>query len=351
MKLISGTISRRHIQIALGCLWFLDGALQLQHQMFTKAFITQVIDPAAQGQPTWVSDPMHFFINLFLLYPAIFNGLIATIQLGLGVLILWKRTTKWGLWGSVLWGLFVWSIGEGYGGMFNGSASMLMGAPGAALLYSLLALACLPSTTKSGNKSDEKRASKQSAAFWLVIVWIVLWFGGMFWQLSTTGMNSISGIKSMILTNAQSAPHWLATIDTYVADKINSLGTYTQTMSSGQSMNMMQMAQMPIQKGSADWFTPSLAILMLFVCMGVLWRPLRKVSLAVGIVISLFFWVVAQSLGSYYTGTATDVNTAPLIILLALAIWGCTDLDAAMQKFLGKTENVLVGKDHSQSSL
>jgi hypothetical protein len=347
MTLPRSTVTRRHIQIVLGLIWFLDGALQLQHQMFTSAFATQVIDPAAQGQPVWVGGPMHFFVHIFLMHPAIFNSLIAITQMGLGVLILWKRTAKWGLWASVLWGLFVWSVGEGYGGMFNGGASLLMGAPGAALLYLLLALAVLPSSTRRGSKTDEKHTSKQTAAFWLVIVWVLLWFGGMFWQLSTSGMNSVSGMKSMILSNAQSAPHWLATTDTYVAEKINSLGTYTQTMSTGQSMNMMQMAQMPTKKGSADWFTPTLAMLMVFISMGVVWRPTRKISLALGIVISLFFWVVGQSLGSYYTGTATDPNTGPLIVLLAIAIWGCTDLDVAMQKFLGRTEDILVGPDRS----
>jgi len=343
MKLLHGTITRRHIQIALGCLWLLDGALQLQHQMFTKAFAVQVIDPAAQGQPVWVGGPMHFFVHIFLIHPAIFNSFSALIQLGLGVLILWKRTAKCGLLGSVAWALFVWSVGEGYGGMFNGSASLLMGAPGAALIYALLALASLPPSTKRGGEADEKHASKQPAAFWLVIVWVLLWFGGMFWQLSTSGMNSVSGMKSMILSNAQSAPHWLATTDTYVAEKINSLGTYQQTMSSGQSMNMMQMAQMSTKKGSADWFTPTLAMLMVFVSMGVVWKPLRKISLALGIVIALFFWVIGQSLGGYYTGTATDPNTGPLIVLLAIAIWGCTDIEAGLKRLSDRTEVILIG--------
>src|ERR1700685_4362951 len=48
----------RGVQIALGLFWILDGLLQLQHQMFSKAFVTQVIAPASQGQPHFVSNVM-----------------------------------------------------------------------------------------------------------------------------------------------------------------------------------------------------------------------------------------------------------------------------------------------------
>jgi hypothetical protein len=168
--------------------------------------------------------------------------------------------------------------------------------------------------------------------FLLLAVWAALWFGGVIWQLTTAGQNSASGMKSMILANAQSAPHWLANADIYVADRLNSIGTYTQPMATGQSMDMMQMAQMPTQKGTGDWFTPMLAVLMLFVCMGVFVnRWTRKVALAAGVILAFFFWIVGQNLGGYYTGLATDPSTGPLIVLLAIAIWGCTNLDAELK--------------------
>ena len=43
--------NRRHLQIALGVLWLLDGALQAQAFMFTRGFAVHVIAPAGQGQP------------------------------------------------------------------------------------------------------------------------------------------------------------------------------------------------------------------------------------------------------------------------------------------------------------
>ena len=50
----------RTLQIALGLLWLLDGVLQAQPFMFTSDFVTQVIAPVGQGQPGFVSGPVHW---------------------------------------------------------------------------------------------------------------------------------------------------------------------------------------------------------------------------------------------------------------------------------------------------
>jgi hypothetical protein len=139
-------ILRRSVQKALGILWLLDGALQLQHQMFTSNFANNVIAPAAQGQPVIISGPMHLGIHIILLHPAIFDACFALVQLGLGATILRKGTTRYGLIASAVWGLAVWFGGEGLAGMASGHATLLMGAPGAALIYVILALAVMPKT-------------------------------------------------------------------------------------------------------------------------------------------------------------------------------------------------------------
>ena len=38
---------RRWLQIGLGALWVLDGALQYQPYMFSRTFVTGIIDPPA----------------------------------------------------------------------------------------------------------------------------------------------------------------------------------------------------------------------------------------------------------------------------------------------------------------
>lgn len=347
-------LSRRGVQISLGILWLLDGALQLQHQMFSSAFATQVIDPAIQGQPRFVSGPMNFGVHLFLLHPAVFNALFALTQLGIGVFILWKRTVKWGLLSSVLWGLIVWIFGEGYGGIFSAHTLLLMGAPGAVILYAILALAVMPS-----NK-DDKHQKKQQPAYWLVFVWIALWVGGGVYQL-LPGQNTTTDVSSMITGNSQGAPGWLASIDNHTANVINGFGEtkHSSSASNSSSSNMgmtgAQMAHMSnepytstSQSDSGYWFILLLAALQFCIGFGVLLSGIwRKLAISLGIVLSLAFWVVGQSLGAYFTGLATDPSTGPLFLLLGLAILGCTSLNEILSKLAYKIECVIAGKPDS----
>lgn len=284
--------NKRKVQIVLGLLWLLDGALQLQPKMFTAHFANDVIAPAAAGQPAFVSSPIHFMLHIFLLQPALFNTLIALTQLGIGALILWKRTVKLGLLGSIFWGLFVWYMGESLGGLFGGGASLLMGAPGAALLYSIISLGIWPT------KSEDDRP-----AYWLAIVWAVLWLGGAALQVSG-GQDTAAGLSAMIAGMASGAPGWLAALDTHVANFVQSQGS---------------------------WLVVLLIILQALIGLVILTgRHLRAAAVALGIALSLIFWFVGQSLGGYYSGLATDPSTAPLIILLGLAVLSSERLELGL---------------------
>jgi uncharacterized BrkB/YihY/UPF0761 family membrane protein len=47
----------------------------------------------------------------------------------------------------------------------------------------------------------------------------------------------------------------------------------------------------------------------------------RKFALIAGILLAALFWVVGQNLGTVFSGQATDLNSGPLLILLALLLW------------------------------
>jgi hypothetical protein len=64
--------------------------------------------------------------------PQLWNAIFALTQLLLGLGLFWRRSVKAALAGTVVWSLIVWWLGEGMGGAFAGSATLLMGAPGAA---------------------------------------------------------------------------------------------------------------------------------------------------------------------------------------------------------------------------
>ena len=65
-----------------------------------------------------------------------------------------------------------------------------------------------------------------------------------------------------------------------------------------------------------------LAALLAVVAVGVyLPAPLARATLVLAIVVSVAIWVVGQDLGTILAGGATDVNSGPLLVLLALAYW------------------------------
>ncbi len=327
-------ITRRKVQIVLGVLWLLDGALQLQHQMFSSAFATQVISPAAEGQPRVVSGVMHLAITIFLYHPAVFNSFAATTQLGLGVLILWKRTVKWGLIFSIIWALFVWYVGEGAGGVLSGQTLILMGAPGAALLYAIIALGVMPIKVNKKNKEEAKHP-----AYWLALVWAALWVGGAIYQL-LPGQNTVSDVSGMISGMADGAPGWMASLDNHTANWVAGFGSTSSSSMAGMHMTATQMAQMHSGSGSSGyWFILLLALIQLAIGLGVFLPNIgRKIAIGIGIVVLLAFWVIGQSLGTYFTGLATDPNAAPLYILLAICILGCSQLDQHLSRLAKRIE-------------
>jgi hypothetical protein len=165
-------ITRRHLQVALGVLWLLDGVLQAQPFMFTRAFATQVIAPVGQGQPGFVSVPVHWVSTVIAAHPVAWNIPFAGIQLLLGVGLLVRRTARLTLAASIVWALALWYLGEGLGGLASGQASMITGAPGSALVYAILAAAAWP----------RRDASSEAPAPWLPFAWAVLWVGAAIYQ-------------------------------------------------------------------------------------------------------------------------------------------------------------------------
>lgn len=334
-------INIRTIQIVLGLLWLFDGALQLQPKMFTSAFASQVIALSAHGQPGFVAGIIHFGIRLFLLHPVFFDILIAIAQLSIGLLILLPKTLKIGLLLSIVWGLFVWVFGEGFGGIFGGQTTLLMGAPGAALIYVLLAVAVYP----------RAKLAKPKIAYWLAFAWLVFWVGGGIYQLLPPN-NSVSAVGGMVVASGSGAPTWMANTDSKVGGFIRDLGKHS-TQSQGSSKIVvsgmgMEMGSMQTYQGASRpglLFILSLAVLEVVIGVGVLASSkYRKLSIGLGMLLSLCFWFFGQSLGSIYTGHSTDPNSGPLFVILGLAIMLIPDLDTHLANMGLKISNSLLGQ-------
>src|SRR5580693_2361597 len=135
--------SRRVLQLALAGLWLLDAVLQYQSAMFSRAF-PQMLADAARGNPAVIADPITWSARLTDHHVVAMNAIFATIQLLLGLGIAWRPTVRLALGASIAWALAVWWLGEGLGMVLTGTASPVNGAPGAVILYAVLAVLLWP---------------------------------------------------------------------------------------------------------------------------------------------------------------------------------------------------------------
>jgi len=293
-------ITPRTIQIVLGALWLLDGALQLQPKMLGSPFVTAVIGPAAQGQPGFIAGPLSHMDHLVATSPAAFDTLFAAIQLLIGAGLLMRQTVKPALLLSFAWALGVWAFGEGFGMIFTGQASPLTGAPGAVLLYVLVGLVAWPrdraTTDVSGSESS---ADRSAAAMGLLgdkgarVVWATLSIAmGALWLLPAN--RRPSAFSAALAGATTGEPGWLENLQSAVAHAFTGTGT---------------------------WVALVLAAVSCWVGLGPLLSRNRTPSLLVATALCLDFWVLGQSFGGILTGLGTDPNAAPLVIVLGLALF------------------------------
>ena len=280
--------TRRFLQVALGLLWLLDGLLQLQPFMFSGRFARQVIAPVASGQPEWVAWPVRHAASVIGAHPVPINLAFALVQLGLGAAFLSRRTVRPAVVGSVVWAASVWFLGEGLGGLAGGTASLLTGAPGAVVLYAVLALAAWPG-------SDEAGGRDRGVASWFPVAWAVIWL-----DLALVAVlpanRSTGAVRDQVEATAGQVPGWLAHVDHAVAGGVGHVGPWA-----------------PV------------ALVVAPVAIGLLGlggtRP-RRIAGGVGIGVAIAVWVVGQGLGLLASGLATDPNAGPLLALCGVALLG-----------------------------
>jgi hypothetical protein len=275
-------ISRRDLQVALGVLWVIDAALQAQPFMFTSGFATQVIAPAGQGQPGFVSVPLHWVSTVIAAHPVAWNLPFVGIQLLLGVGLLVLRTARLALGASIPWALGVWYFGEGLSGLASGHASLITGAPGSALLLAIMAAAAWP-------RGD---AAREGPATWLPYAWAWVWVGAAIFQ-TLPGQNSGRSVASAFTGGANGAPAWLTGLQ-------NSAGAWAAH--------------------NGPLVVTLLVAAEVVVGIGALARATMLPAVTLGLALTLVFWVLGQDLGALYGGQATDPNAGPVLALMAVAL-------------------------------
>ena len=283
--------ARRRLQIVLGLVWLLDGVLQLQPALFGPRFASMLGDTAT-GNPAVLAGPILQASRLVGHDAVAWNTAFALIQLAIAAGLLWRPTVKAALAGSVAWSLAVWWLGEGLGGLLTGTASPVTGAPGAVILYALLAALVWPARSsdpgRNGIASVSLLGSRGSRAAWLV-----LW-GGFAYLVMQPAVRAPGGLRGALAANAAGEPGWLAAMDRATAAAIGAHGAVVCVV---------------------------LAVLFAAIAAGILHPVTTRPALAAAAVAGLAFWVAGENFGQMLTGTATDPNTGPLLVLLAAAYW------------------------------
>ncbi len=134
---VAEPLARKIARIGFGCLWILDGLLQLQSGM-PLGLPSGVIQPAAATSPDWVQHIVNSGVTIWSDHPVEAAAATVWIQLGLGIWLLVAPRGRWSRLGglaTVGWGLLVWIFGEAFGGIFAPGLTWLFGAPGAVLFY------------------------------------------------------------------------------------------------------------------------------------------------------------------------------------------------------------------------
>ncbi|HEY4813017.1 MAG TPA: hypothetical protein VIH71_18365 [Solirubrobacteraceae bacterium] len=302
-------VSARGIQIALGLVWLLDGLLQFKSFMFTHGIVTEVFEPAMHGQPSFIGDPMRTFADFYGRDLTLWNSLSGEIQVVIGLgLICSKRLVKPALTVSFAWALFVWWFGEGFGGLTSNTVpAPLMGAPGAVILYAIVGLLAWPTEKTEGRSAAALGPFGDRGGLYF---WSGLWaISAGLWLANVNRAKEAT--HGMITEMADASPHWLAKIQDSLA---------RHTVGHGSTVAIV------------------LAAVSLGVAVGV-WTPLRWPALALGIVLSLAYWLYGQDLGGpFWNESATDVNAGPLFVLLACALMPTAQI-------VSNSEHVPVGED------
>jgi hypothetical protein len=283
---------RRVLQLGLAAAWLLDGLLQYQSWMFTKAF-GQMLAGAADGNPAVIAAPITWDAHLVEHNPVLLNAVFATIQLLLGLGIAWRPTARVALGASIAWALGVWWFGEGLGGVLATPDSAVAGGPGAVILYALLAVLLWPHDRR-GPAPAPFVAARAVGAPVAKALWLVLWGGMAALQLLPVN-RAPQAIHDDITSMAAGQPRWLSAL-------VNGTGSLTA------------------HRGLA--FSTGLAVVFILLALAVyLPAPALLVMVWAAVLVGLLIWIPGQAFGGILAGGMTDPNSGPLLVLIALAYW------------------------------
>jgi len=285
-------LSDTRLRQIMGILWILVGFLQLQPQMFTMNMVNGVMAPTVDGQPALIAASLHWFISITTQYLVPINWGIALIQIVIGVWLLSGRAVRQAILLSVVWAVVVWYAGEGMSMLLTGQASILTGAPGAVLLYPLIALTFYPRRQADG--TTQNLLSRRGLRYFLAGFWVfatLLQLQPYWWQSGQISrqISSIYSPGTMSGVLIDPSLHWLSGVTGGIEVPLN------------------------------------IFLIVVFLALGIRLFLVKDERihpwLVASILASLAIWWFNEALGMILTGMATDFNSGLLLVVMALACW------------------------------
>jgi hypothetical protein len=310
----------RRVRRVLAAFWIIDALLQLQPTNFTPNLVFGTILSNAENQPEPILGSIVHVGQLLGPYPVELNVAIIVIQLAIGVGLLVPRSVKAALTCSVVWALGVWWLGEGFGGIFSGEATLLVGAPGPALLYALLALVAWPRqrtvapTTAAAAGAVGERATRDA--------WAVMWIGGALLRVVPFWFPPVYALQADLQSGLNEEPRWIFHLNEALSRAAGRAGLSLVIV---------------------------IALLEAAIGIGVFTSRYRRGFLTAGMVIAAVYWGVGQQFAGLFAGGATDIGTGPLVILLACTLWPLRQSDQAPGRLCEMPGAARLGRDSAHA--
>jgi hypothetical protein len=248
-----------------------------------------MLNNLAAGNPGWVAHSITWNASNVYHNPVLTNSVFALVQFLIGFGIAWQRSLKPALALSIVWSVSVWWFGEGAGNIFRGGATPFGGGPGAVLIYALLAVLLWPSEGSDGPFVAARSVGVTAAK----AIWAAVW--GLLAVLAVVGSGRSPQALHDLVAAYSGQPGWLAHIDRSTASMFLHHGTTAAIL---------------------------LAVVCIGVAIGVYLPPqFAQFTLVLGMATFAFIWVATENFGGILAGGATDPNSGPPFIILALIYW------------------------------
>ncbi len=282
--------ARRILRIGFGCLWILDGLLQLQSAM-PLGLPSGVIQPAASTSPGWVQHLVNSGVTIWSDHPIQAAAATVWIQVGLGLWLLVAPRGRWSRLGGLAsagWGLLVWTFGEAFGGIFAPGATWMFGAPGAVLFYCIAGiLIALPERAYATARLG-RLVLAAGGVFLMGMALLQAWPGRGYWQGRG---GTLTGMVQVMSRTSQPGflSSWLASFGSFVS-------------AHGWAVNLFSVV--------------ALAAIGILLVSG---RPrLALIGLIALVPLCLADWVLVEDLG-FFGGVGTDPNSMLPMALMFIA--------------------------------